>query len=133
MAGVFAELEKHRIRERMSAGRKQKTRLGGYSGGRPPLGYLTVRSKKRLRLDDDKAETVRRIFELHDSNPGWKLDFIADALNTEGHTTVNGKAFTRVQVRRVLKREEFYRGVYSYAGAEAPGRHTPILGTNATG
>lgn len=128
MAGVFAELEKHRIRERMSAGRKQKARSGGYAGGGAPMGYFTVRGERRLTLDEHKVETVKRIFELHHEHPKWKLDLVAEALNAEGHTTSNGKPFTRVQVWRTLKREEFYRGSYFYAGVEAQGKHTPILG-----
>jgi DNA invertase Pin-like site-specific DNA recombinase len=128
MAGVFAELEKHRIRERMSAGRKQKARGGGYAGGGAPLGYYTERGGRALRLDEEKVETVRRIFELHHEHPEWKLDYVAAALNSEGHTTANGKAFTRVQVWRVLKREEFYKGKYFYSGVSAQGKHTPILG-----
>lgn len=127
MAGVFAELEKHRIRERMSAGRKQKARTGAYAGGGIPLGYKQLPAKKGLTIDEAKAPTVRRVFELREAYPKWLLDLIAEALNDEGHTTATGKRFTRVQVWRVLRNEPFYRGTYRYSGVEAKGRHEPIL------
>ncbi len=127
MAGVFAQLEKHIIHSRMSAGRKQKARTGSYAGGGIPLGYKQLPAKKGLTIDEAKVETVRRIFELREANPKWLLDRVAEALNAEGHTTATGKPFSRVQVWRVLRNDPFYRGTYKYSGVEAKGRHPAIL------
>lgn len=132
MAGVFAELEKHRIKERMSAGRKQKARGGGYAGGGVPYGYRVERGTKGLLVDETKASTVRRVFQLRDQNPDWLLEQIADKLNREGHTTATGRPFGKVQVMRVLRHEEFYRGIYSYSGVRAPGQHPAILEPDTT-
>ncbi len=127
MAGVFAELEKHRIKERMSAGRKQKARGGGYAGGGVPYGYRLERGTKGLLVDETKALTVRRVFELREKYPDWMLEQIADQLNREGRTTATDKPFGKVQVMRVLRRKEFYKGIYSYSGVIAPGQHPAIL------
>ncbi|HHY99095.1 MAG TPA: hypothetical protein GX509_10200 [Firmicutes bacterium] len=57
----------------------------------------------------------------------WSLQAIADQLNREGHTTAQGRAFHKMQVKRILDRREFYEGEYRYAGIEARGKHQAIL------
>ena len=125
--GAFAQFEKSRITERMSGGRKQKATRGGYAGGGVPMGYAAERGSKALTVDDDAARTVRRVFELRENAPAASLREIAEALNTEGFTTTTGRPFSKVQVKRVLDRADFYRGAYQYAGIEAPGKHAAIL------
>lgn len=127
MMGVFAELEKSMITARMTGGRKQKARGGGYAGGKAAIGYKAERGGKVLELDQGKAATVKRVFDLKQLYPGWTLQELADQLNKEGHTTAQGKAFKRMQVKRILDRESLYKGIYSYAGIEAEGLHKAII------
>ena len=125
--GVFAQLEKSMITMRMSGGRKQKAHAGGYSGGRGAYGYCSKRGAKKLRVDKNKALAVKRTFELREEHPEWSLRQLAEHLNEEGHTTAQGKLFKPMQVKRILDREEFYSGTYSYAGIEAKGKHKAII------
>lgn len=125
--GAFAQFEKARITERMSGGRKQKARCGGYAGGGAPYGYVARRGWGRLVPEWKRSETVKRLFALRRAHPRWSLQILAEALNAEGHTTTQGKRFCRMQVKRILDRRAFYRGVYRYAGIEAPGKHQAIL------
>jgi len=125
--GAFAQFERARIAERMAGGRKQKARGGGYAGGGAPIGYTAEKGAKVLALDAEKAETVRRVFELADANPGASLEALAGMLNTEGHTTAQGAIWRKVQVKRVLDRRDFYAGTYTYAGIEAEGKHEAII------
>jgi len=125
--GAFAQFERARIAERMAGGRKQKARGGGYAGGGAPIGYTAEKGAKVLALDAEKAETVRRVFELADANPGASLEALAGMLNAEGHTTAQGAIWRKMQVKRVLDRREFYAGTYTYAGIEAEGRHDAII------
>jgi DNA invertase Pin-like site-specific DNA recombinase len=125
--GAFAQFEKARIAERMSGGRRQKARIGGYAGGGAAIGYKASRGSKALQVDEEKAGTVRRVFELARRNPGWTLQHLADVLNGEGHTTAQGKAFGKMQVQRILKREGLYGGTYCYAGVSAAGKHEALL------
>ena len=125
MLSVFAQLERDTITERLSGGRKQKAKTGGYAGGNAAIGYSTERGTKALQADDDKAATVRRTFELEAE--GYKLQQTADILNAEGHTTKHGARFTPTQVMRILKRRDFYEGTYSYSGITANGQHSAIL------
>lgn len=126
MLSVFAQLERDTITERLSSGRKQKAKTGGYSGGNAPLGYTRERNSKALTLDQREADTVRRVFELHREG-GRTLQAIADILNAEGYTTKQGAKFQGTQVMRILQREDTYLGAYHYSGITADGQHTPII------
>jgi site-specific DNA recombinase len=127
IVAAFAEYEKELIKGRLSGGRKAKARKGGYEGGRPCIGYRAKRADKILEVDDEKAETVKRVFELRDTQPKWFLKDTAEQLNAEGHTTARGGKFHPTQVKRIVDRRDFNEGSYSYAGIEAAGQHTSIL------
>jgi site-specific DNA recombinase len=127
MVAAFAEFEKSLISSRLSSGRKTKARNGGYAGGKAPIGYKAERGNKALILDDVKASTVRRVFELREAMPEASLQKIADILNAEGLTTKECKPFHPMQVKRTLDRKAFYEGIYRYSGVEAVGRHLPII------
>ena len=127
MGPAFAEFEKSLITSRLSSGRKTKARQGGYAGGKAPIGYTAERGGKVLTLDEEKASTVKRVFELRDTKPDASLQKIAGILNAEGHTTKEGKPFYPMQVKRILDRKAFYEGVYIYSGVEADGQHQTIL------
>lgn len=127
MMGVFAQLEKDMIAARMSGGRKQKARGGGYAGGGAAIGYHATRGGKVLELDQEKAATVKRAFKLKQERPEWTLRQLAEQLNKEGHTAAQGKSFKPMQVKRILDRKDFYSGIYSYAGIETEGMHKAII------
>ena len=127
MVAAFAEFEKSLITSRLSSGRKTKARQGGYAGGKAPIGYKAERGGKALMLDEEKASTVKRVFELRDAKPDASLQKIADILNGEGYTTKEGKQFYPMQVKRILDRKAFYEGTYNYSGVEAKGQHQTIL------
>lgn len=127
MVAAFAEFEKSLISSRLSSGRKTKARQGGYAGGKAPIGYKAERGNKTLTLDEEKASTVRRVFELRDMMLNASLKKIADMLNTEGYSTKEGKPFYPMQVKRILDRKAFYEGIYKYSGVEAEGQHPAIL------
>ncbi len=125
MMGVFAELEKNLIKARLTAGRLAKAREGGYAGGRAPIGYTSEAGRKTLEVDEEKAKTVCRVFELDDK--GLSLRAIARKLNAEGHTTAQGSTWWPMQVKRVLDRRAVYEGRYIYAGVVAEGQHVAIM------
>ncbi len=125
--GAFAEFEKSRIAERMSGGRKQKAKTGGYSGGGAAIGYKAVRGGKKLEIDNEKIGVVRRVFEIRQAYPEWTLRQIAAQLNKEGYKTAQNKEFHAVQVMRILDREDFYRGTYKYLDIKAQGQHQAII------
>ena len=124
---AFAEFEKSLITSSLSSGRRTKARQGGYAGGKAPIGYRSERGDKALILDEEKAGTVKRVFELRNMRPDASLKKLADTLNAEGHTTKEGKPFYPMQVKRIFDRRAFYEGIYRYSGVIAEGQHDAIL------
>jgi len=125
MLSVFAQLERDTITERLSSGRIQKAKGGGYSGGGAAIGYSNERNSKVLAVDADKTGAVIRAFEL--KAEGLSLQQIADRLNAEGHTTKQGARFAPTQVMRILRRKALYSGTYTYSGITASGKHEAII------
>lgn len=104
----FNQLDRIRIIERMTEGRKTKAQAGGYAGGRPCFGKKKCWSlddkgnvvEKKLIEDPDEALVVE-IIRRH-ARSGKSASAIARYLNASGYTTKTGKAWTHVQVIRVL-------------------------------
>jgi DNA invertase Pin-like site-specific DNA recombinase len=124
---AFAEYERELIKLRLSGGRKAKARKGGYAGGRPCMGYKAEKLERKLVLDLEKTEAIKRVFEIKDANPKLFLRGIAAMLNAEGFKTAEGKIFHPIQVKRILDRRSFYEGSYHYAGIKAEGQHQQII------
>lgn len=112
---------------KLSRGRKKKAEQGGYAGGGVAFGYVVSKGKKVIELDPEQAIVVRRLFELRALFPCWSLSRLAAQLQNDGFQTRRGKQFTDVQVKRILDREDFYRGTYRYGEIEAEGQHEAIL------
>lgn len=123
---AMAQLEKSRIKDRLSGGRKAKARQGGYAGGRPALGYSATKGGKVLTVEPAGAAAVQRIYALRSEH--LSMGKIAAVLNSEGITTAEGKTWHDNQVKRVLDREPLYSGRYVYASVTAvEGKQQAIL------
>ena len=122
---TMGQMERDSIQMRTSGGRAQKAKRGGYAGGSTPLGYRP--QDGQMVIVPEEAETVRRIFEMHDS--GRTLREIADVLNEEGRKTKRGKAFNHVTVHVIVNNRPTYEGMYKYGDMNdwVQGQHEPIL------
>lgn len=122
---LMADIEKERIRQRMSGGRKIKAAKGGYSGGQAPMGYKV--SEGHLVINEDEAETVRFLFKC--KADGYSMRQTVAALNDAGYRTRNGKPFVISTVQSIWNNERTYRGEYRYGkdGEWVKGQHEPIL------
>jgi DNA invertase Pin-like site-specific DNA recombinase len=127
MMELLDQYQRLEIALKLSRGRRKKAQEGGYAGGRVAFGYSAVKGQKTLSVDPVQARAVRRLFEIKSEHPSWSLSQIAVELNQAGYRTVQGKPFTKVQIKRILDREDFYRGMYRYGQIEAIGLHHPIL------
>lgn len=121
MLELLDTYERLEIALKLKSGRTQKAREGGYSGGGVPYGYVAKRGSKVMEIAPQRAEAVRRVFELKAMCPWLTLQEIADTLNEEGYTTVKGKAFQPTQIMRILKHKDVY------SGNMASGKHKAIL------
>ncbi|UFJ40492.1 recombinase family protein [Brevibacillus humidisoli] len=112
---------------KLGRGRHKKAEQGGYAGGRATFGYRAKKGQKYIQVDEKQAQTVRRLFQLKEEHPLWSLTQIAEAMNEEGFTTQQGRLFTKVQIKRILDRRNFYSGIYRYGNIQANGLHEAIL------
>ena len=107
--GIVSELEKAFITMRLSGGRLNKARKGGYSGGRVPLGYTA--ENKDLEFDNKNIETIKTIFSLRKKRIG--LRDIARFLNNRNIPTARGGKWYGATIRYIL-RNKLYKGKLVY-------------------
>jgi len=113
--GIVAELEKAFITMRLSGGRIQKAKKGGYAGGGVALGYLT--KEKELKRFEAEIETVKTIFALK-RRKRLSINEIARFLQEEGYQTKRGGSWYASTVSYILK-NQIYKGFYEYKGIES--------------
>lgn len=92
------------------AGLKNKAEKGIHCGGVPPLGY-DVSSDKKLVINANEAEIVKKIFTMFEQNYSYAQ--IADTLNSEGYKTKTGKPFNKNSFSSILHQEK-YTGLYTW-------------------
>jgi site-specific DNA recombinase len=126
--GALAQLERAKIKERTSRGRREQARSGIVPGGPIPFGYRKdPAGPGGLALDAAEAAIVRRMY-------AWLLDGasirdIAKRLTTQGVTPRRGTRWGSSSVRRILTGttyvgEAIYnRRTYPHA---AQGSHTAV-------
>jgi len=121
--GIVSELEKAFITMRLSGGRLNKARKGGYAGGGVALGYKA--EDKELAKDRGQADTVRLIFSLRRKRAGYRA--IARTLNAQGIPTARGGDWHGGTVRYILH-NPIYKGRLAYKGVRT---ERPDLAYNA--
>ncbi|MCM3478948.1 recombinase family protein [Caldibacillus thermoamylovorans] len=107
MMAAIAEFERGNIAENVKMGMLARAKEGSWNGGQV-LGYDTVEisgeNKKRrhtkLVINQNEAQTVRRIFELYIQGHGYKS--IANRINKEGHRSKKGNLFSINTIKTIL-------------------------------
>jgi DNA invertase Pin-like site-specific DNA recombinase len=99
--GAVSEYERAMISLRLRTGRARKAEHGGFAYGSPPFGYTA--NDGALVPDPTEQHVIARMREL--DAEGWTQREIATTLNREGHRTKQNRAWTRVTVGVVLRRQ----------------------------
>lgn len=127
ISAVFAQMEREFITQRMSGGRRAKAATGGYSGGKAPYGYQSVRGSKSLELCEKEVPLVKRIFELREQEDRTMKE-ICETLKAEGFQTRKGGDFQISTIKYILDNRKTYEGFYKYGdGSWVQGKHPAIL------
>lgn len=121
---VLASAERRALVARLRAGREVKKARGGYSGGRPRIGYTTI--GKELAVDEDAAEVIEWAF-LRIARDRWSLRRVADHLHA--HSAL-GQRWDAPKLHRIVHHEGYKLGadpivdprVYNRAHAVLAGR-----------
>ncbi|OGN26825.1 MAG: hypothetical protein A3B17_00285 [Candidatus Yanofskybacteria bacterium RIFCSPLOWO2_01_FULL_45_72] len=121
--GIVSELEKSFITMRLSGGRINKARKGGYAGGRVALGYIAENND--LKIDDVAIKIVKEIFYLRRYK---KLGFrrIARFMNVKNAPTVRGGKWYPATIKYILN-NNLYRGKITYKDVEFKRQDLKIL------
>jgi DNA invertase Pin-like site-specific DNA recombinase len=127
MLELLDQYQRLEIALKLGRGRRKKAEQGGYAGGGIAFGYKARKGQKNITVDENKAIVVRRLFELKADYPYWTLKQYAEQLNAEGNRTEQGKAFTKVQIKRIFDHEAMYQGQYKYGHIQAIGQHQAII------
>jgi len=108
---AFAEFERNIIGDRTKFGMERKAKEGGFIT-KAPKGYNLV--NKKLVINDQEAEQVRKIFE--------------EFLNSDISLTQLAKkhSMTTSGIKKLLKNTT-YRGKVKFAGQESKGQHKPLI------
>lgn len=81
-----------------------------HCGGVPPLGF-DVGADKRLVVNQEEAQIVRKIFNMYEF--GYSYKEMAEALNKKGYLTKKNKPFTKNSFITILRQEK-YTGTYTW-------------------
>ncbi len=121
---VFAELERERIKERMSDGREGRAKEGKYrGGGHVPIGYDYDQDSGVLKVNDYEAMQIREIFAMFNSRRSPIQ--IAEILNQKGYTA-KGTPWSYWKVRRCVENKT-YLGKLKHNDTWYEGAHDPII------
>lgn len=131
MVGVFAELEKNRIADRLVNGRRTKAKEKKQkASGNCPLGYKYKYNEQGKNpivvIDEEKAAVVKEIYTLY--LDGYSLGKIAKQLNAEGITTQRGNKWSRQAIYNILT-NDFYVGIVRFNDIVQKGEHEKIIST----
>lgn len=84
---LLDQYQRLEIALKLTKGRNKKAKEGGYAGGRATFGYTKLKGEKELKIHNEHAEVVKRLFELKELHKKWSLSRLAEALNEEGYQT----------------------------------------------
>lgn len=98
LLGVFAEMEREMVSERVGEDMRHRAKNGKWNGGIVPYGYTTV--EKQLQINAAEAEIVRQIYKKYLEIES--LRGVTQWLNTNGYRTRNGKTWAAATISRVL-------------------------------
>ena len=121
---AFAQLEREQIKERMSLGRKGRTKKGLWrAGSNVPTGYDYING--HLVIREDEAQQIRKIFELFLS--GWTINKIKHYMH-ENYTNRYSSWAQASAVSAVL-RNSLYIGMLPSKsdGVDYKGEHEAII------
>jgi site-specific DNA recombinase len=113
--GATSQYEKAMITMRMTGGRVNKARKGGYAGGFPAYGYEAAGGD--LKVDQEQAETVKTIFRMR-RYQHKSFREIARALNEQGTRTARGGKWHASTVQYICS-NLLYRGTLEYSNESA--------------
>jgi len=105
--GLMSEIDKAKILERTSRGKRGKLKAGGRPNGAAPFGYRHIKEEDRLAVYEPEARWVRAIFDWVASE-GLGIHLVTKRLNDLGvPTRRSGGRWYRSTVRGMLRNSTY--------------------------
>jgi site-specific DNA recombinase len=111
IVAALAQWERENLSERVRMGMEQKAREGQWVINVPPYGYELDKANKTLVINQEEAETVKKIYDLYLSGKGMKK--ISTFLNQSNITTKSGKTWNDFKIGYILD-NPLYIGTMRY-------------------
>ena len=124
--GVFAQLEREQIKERMTMGRKARAKQGKWHGGEgAPVGYDYFEDGDgKLIINDYEAEQIRLVFEMAADNKSNSE--ILETLNKRGYKTKYGGWNDTSKIAKIISKN-VYLGTITFDDVVVPNSHPPLI------
>ena len=113
------------LSDEIKKGMKEKVLQGGYPH-KPPVGYFNKPESREIEVDDEKADYVKRIFEMY-ATGSYSLAAIRKKCLDDGFVIQPSRSkVSKSSIERILK-NEFYIGLFNWKGQKYRGNHKPII------
>ena len=120
---VFAELERERIKERMSEGREGRAKEGKWRGSNAPTGYDYDKVTGFLEINKYEAEQVKMVYEMF--NARTPVHTIMTRMNSKGYKAKDSE-WKEAKIRYVVE-SRVYLGELKHKGEWVDGGHSAII------
>lgn len=116
LLGMFAQMEREALSERVGSAMRQMARAGRLPGGKPSYGYA-LDQDGRIVEEPGEAALVREMYDLY-VREGLGFSAMAKALNTRGVRTRAGRLWCVGTLSHMLENPA-YVGEWTWGGARA--------------
>ncbi len=114
----------HNLAEETKKGMRKKVESGGYPI-RAPYGYWNDKNTRELKIDEEKAPIIKKIFDRYASGQSSLMN-LAAWLNDEGYPAPRGIIWHNSTVHKVLTNPAYISQV-RWSGNLYPGNHASIV------
>ena len=120
---VFAELERERIKERMSEGREGRAKEGKWRGSVAPTGYDYDKVTGYLEINKYEAEQVKMVYEMF--NARTPIYTIMNRMNSKGYRAKDSE-WKEAKIKYIVS-SRLYLGEMKHKGEWMEGGHPAII------
>lgn len=127
MASIEFSMANQYVRDlskNVKRGQAEKIRRGEYPAT-PPVGYLLDYKTKKIYIDEDKWQHIKRAYQLY-ATGNYSIPKLAEKLSAEGFRSRNGRPVHGSGIYQILNNPIFY-GWFRWNDQIFKGIHTPII------
>ena len=113
------------LSDEIKKGMKEKVLQGGYPH-KAPVGYVNNLQTKKIDIDPEKADYVRRLFELYASG-NYSLKALRRKCIEDSFCMWPSHPKIAISSLEYILKNEFYIGYFTWKGNRYKGKHTPLV------